>query len=533
VTAVKVAVQLNGAAGPWWNAARGRWQPGPAWNSAAVSGSGSTRNWTLKVPAPAAGAVLTFTARAVDGDGLVDTALVKSVVTVKPATSGPRLRLSVAQAAPGSTISASGSGFRPGEKVRLSLPGNRLATVIAGSAGGFPRKPVPLPAIYDFGLTGITATGLASGRATTAPLYITGPWAELGHDPERTSDQPNDRVLAEEVTPGKQYRMTPYFVYSAAAPIDSTPAVANQRAFVGDTSGTLSAVHILTGAPAWSAAVGGAVDSSPAVDPAAGLVVVGSSNDKVSAYSEGNGKLAWTVKTAGAVKSSPLIYHNVVYIGADDHKLYAITEKTGKVRWTATVPGAVRGSPAFDRAKSMVVVGDSSGTVTAFHAGATSPSKRWHTSVGGAVDNSPVIAEGRVFIGAANGVVSAFSEPTGARIWSKSLGGTITGSMAYQSSHLYVGAAARLVALHAGNGSTMWSDQLAGPVTGVSVTDGMLFTESSNGTVTGMRIGGEVVWIAKTGAGLSGSPAIMDNSVFVGAEDDGLYCYTPFGEPVV
>ena len=54
-----------------------------------------------------------------------------------------------------------------------------------------------------------------------------------------------------------------------------------------------------------------------------------------------------------------------------------------------------------------------------------------------------------------------------------------------------------------------------------------------NGTVTGLRIGGEVVWLAKTGAGLSGSPVIMDNSVFVGAEDNGLYCFTPFGEPVV
>jgi len=25
----------------------------------------------------------------------------------------------------------------------------------------------------------------------------------------------------------------------------------------------------------------------------------------------------------------------------------------------------------------------------------------------------------------------------------------------------------------------------------------------------------------------------MDNSVFVGAEDSGLYCFTPFGEPAV
>ena len=535
VRAVDVAVQMNGAAGPWWNAASRSWRPGPAWNHATLSGTGSQRNWTLGVPVPRQGAVLTFTARAVDGDGLADTALVRTTVTVKPAASGPRVRLSVVQAAPDSTVFVTGSGFRSGEKVRLSLPGQQLATATAGSGGGFARKRIAVPASYDFGLSAITATGASSGRLATAPLYVTGPWSQAGHDPARTGDEPNDRVLSEEVTPGKQYRMQPYWVYSASAPIDSSPAVAGQLAFAGDTAGTLTAVHILTGALAWTASPGGAVDSSPAVDAAAGLVVAGSSNDKVSAYAEHTGKLAWTVTTGGPVTSSPLIYHGVVYIGAEDHKLYAIAEQTGKVRWTATVPGAIDGSPALDPASSTLVVGDNSKTVTAFRVGGTAPSRRWHVTVGGAVQNSPVIARGKVFIGAANGAVSSFSVATGARTWSKSLGKTaITGPMAYQSSHLYVGASdGSITALHVSNGSTMWSEPLAGPVTGVSVTNGMLFTESSDGTVSGLRIGGEVVWLAKTGAGLSGTPVIMDNSVFVGAEDHGLYCFTPFGEPVV
>ena len=535
VSAVAVAVQRNGAAGPWWNAATRSWQAGPAWNSAVLTGTGSQRNWTFGVAAPHEGSVLAFTARAVGGDGLVDTALKHTTVTVLAAAAGPHVRLSVAEAAPGSTIYASGSGFRPGEKVRLSLPGNQLATATAGSNGGFARKAVGLPSIYDFGLSAVTAAGAGSGRSATAALYVTGPWPEAGHDPERTSDQPNDRVLSEEVTPGKPYRMRPFWVYTAPAPIDSTPAVASQLAFAGDTSGTLSAIHILTGALAWSASVGGAVDSSPAVDTAAGLVVAGSSNDKVSAYAEHTGKPAWTVTTGGPVKSSPLIYNNVVYIGADNHELYAIAEQTGKILWTATVPGAIDGSPALDPAASLLIVGDASGTVTAFHVGGASPSKRWHASAGGAVTNSLLIAQGRVLVGAANGAVTSFAEATGHRNWSKSLGNSaITGSMAYQASHLYVGAAdGSLTALHASTGSTMWSEPLAGPVTGVSVTGGMLFTESTNGTVTGLRIGGEVVWLAKTGAGLSGTPVIMDNSVFVGAEDHGLYCFTPFGEPVV
>ncbi len=533
VAAVDVAVQMNGPSGPWWNARTRKWQQGPAYNQAALGSSGATRSWSLGVPVPRQGSVLTFVARAVGRDGLVEPRLIQRTVTVRPVKAGPHVMLSSGQAGPGTGLRASGKGFGSREKVRLSLPGVRLGTVTTRADGSFGATTVRIPPGFAYGLTALTATGTRSGRSATAPVTITGPWSQLGHDPQRTADQPFDRVLSEEVTPGKQFRMMPYWVYSASAPIEGSPAVADGRAFAGDHGGTLSAVDLVTGGLAWSAAVGGSVDSSPAVDHAAGLVVVGSSNDKIRAYHERSGKVAWSTATGGAVTSSPLIYHGVVYIGSADHKLYAISELTGKVRWTRTLPGPVTGSPAFDPATSTVVVGDGTGTVTAFRAGA-SPSRRWQVTTGGAVSNSPVIAEGRVFIGSANGAVHSFAESTGKREWSKVVGTSVTGSMAYQAGHLYVGAGnGSLTALHASSGSVMWSEPLAGPVTGVSVTDGMLFTESANGTVTGLRIGGEVVWLAKTGAGLSGSPAIMDNAVFVGGQDNGLYCFTPYGEPAV
>src|SRR5262249_58263526 len=43
VTAVHVAVQKNGTAGPWWNAATRTWQQGPAYNPAVLSGAGHAR----------------------------------------------------------------------------------------------------------------------------------------------------------------------------------------------------------------------------------------------------------------------------------------------------------------------------------------------------------------------------------------------------------------------------------------------------------------------------------------------------------
>src|SRR5262249_16900999 len=152
-----------------------------------------------------------------------------------------------------------------------------LATVTAGANGGFPKTSVQVPANYDFGLTAVTGTGQTSGTSATAPLYVTGSWPEFGHDPQRTSDQPNDRALSIAGTPGRASRLNPYFVYSAAAPIDSSPAVTDQMAFAGDASGTLSAVRTTTGGLAWTATPGGTITSSQAVDSSAGLVVVGSS----------------------------------------------------------------------------------------------------------------------------------------------------------------------------------------------------------------------------------------------------------------
>jgi outer membrane protein assembly factor BamB len=534
VSAVNVAVQRDGTAGPWWNAATGSWQAGPAYNRAKLTGSGKAVNWTLGVPVTPSGGVLTFTARAAGGDGLVTQALARTTVTIRSATTGPHVFVTPGQGSPNTAVMVSGNGFGAHEQVSLSLPGATLATVTAGANGGFTKTPVKIPAAYDFGLTSVTGTGQASGKSATAPLYVTGAWPEFGHDPQRTSDQPNDRVLTIEVTPGREYRLNPYFVYSASAPIDSSAAVANQLAFIGDNSGTLSAVRITTGGLAWSASPGGTITSSPAVDPVSGLVIVGSSNNTVSAYGEKTGKPAWTTATGGAVTSSPLIYGGVVYVGGQDHKVYAIDEATGKINWTVTVPGAVAGSLAFDPPAATLVVPDDSGKVTALHVAAASATQRWQADVGSAVRNSPVIAQKQVLIGSADGVVHALSESAGTLNWSTTVGTSITGSMAFQAGHLYVGAADKsLTGLQASDGTVMWSEQLAGPVTGVSVTGGMLFTESSNGTVTGLRIGGEVVWLAKTGVGLNGTPTIMDNSVFVGAEDHGLYAYTPYGEPVV
>jgi outer membrane protein assembly factor BamB len=531
---VLVAVQENGTAGPWWNAATASWQAAPVLNPAALGpGGGCGGGWSLPVPVGRQGAVLAVTAHATDADREVDPGDATSTVTVSPATKGPHLKVGSPVVAPGSSVSVSGGGFTPGEQVQISLPGAVLATGTAGATGNLPSTRALVPGSFPPGLSGITATGKSSGKAATAALYVSMNWPQLGYNPARIGYQPNDTNLSYEETPGVAYRLLPSVVYDTGAPVRSSPAVYDLVGYVGNDAGDVDAVSTTTGVLVWQATTGGAVDSSPALDPKAGLVIAGSGDDNVYAFNMQTGATVWKAPTGGAVESSPDIVNGVVYVGSDDGRLYALNETTGAVLWSAPLSGKVTASPAVDATAGEVAVGDSAGDITAFSTGGTSPgSVLWTYTTGGAA-GTPLISGGTVYAGSADGHEYALSETTGALKWSAPLGGTPSPA-ALLNGVLYVGSSGGgLFSLSAASGSVHWQDTAPGPVTGTSVTGGMVTIECSNGMVAGYRSVGENTWLAHTGAALSGSPAIVDNAVIVGAGDSGLYVYTAFAQPMV
>lgn len=531
---VLVAVRENGADGPYWNAATGAWQPGPAWNQAAL-GSGGTcaSGWSFPAPVGRQGGVLEIFARATDADGEVDPTGMTSTVTVTPATTEAQLTLGSATAQPGTSDSVSGTGFAAGEKVQISLPGAALATTTATSSGSFSSVTVPLPRAYPVGLSGVTATGQTSGRAATAALYVDTSWPELGDNPDRTADQPNDAVLGQEVDPSKPLRLVPGMVVQTGAPVRSSPAVSNLVAYVGNDAGDVDAISTTTGGLLWQAKTGGPVHSSPVIDPNAGLVIVGSSDGNVYALTVKTGATAWQTATGGAVTSSPAIVNGVVYVGSSDGKLYALNETTGAKDWSSAAAGKITTAPAADAANNEVVVGDAAGDVTAFAAGDAGGKVLWTRPLGRAA-GTPLISGGMVFVGSADGKEYALNEATGSVDWSARLSGTPSPAATLNGT-LFVGTSAHdLYGLKAATGAVSWKRSgEPGAATGIAVTGGILFVEYANGKVGGYRPTGFGTWTAQTGAGLYGTPAIVDNAVIVGAGDGSLYVYTPFGLPMI
>jgi outer membrane protein assembly factor BamB len=137
--------------------------------------------------------------------------------------------------------------------------------------------------------------------------------------------------------------------------IYSSPAVANvvvggvptDLVFFGADDKNLYALVAASGVKQWSFAVGGKIDSSPAVavipnPPAACApgptlaVIFGSADNNLYAVRASDGTPCWTFPSTGAKPfySSPTVSGQTVYVGSDDNNVYAVDINTGAWRWS-------------------------------------------------------------------------------------------------------------------------------------------------------------------------------------------------------
>ncbi|HVO27535.1 MAG TPA: PQQ-binding-like beta-propeller repeat protein [Candidatus Margulisiibacteriota bacterium] len=112
-------------------------------------------------------------------------------------------------------------------------------------------------------------------------------------------------------------------------PMQSSPALAGDRLYVGSDDGNLYAVDATSGTVVWSFPTNGPIISSPAVaiggeEP---VIVVGSTDGNVYFVRDAGASatLMTTFAIGAPVRSSPALgADGTVYVGADDGRLYAI-----------------------------------------------------------------------------------------------------------------------------------------------------------------------------------------------------------------
>jgi hypothetical protein len=140
--------------------------------------------------------------------------------------------------------------------------------------------------------------------------------------------------------------------YTTGFGVDSSPAVADGKVFVGSRHRKIYCLDAETGAKIWSYTTGASVWSSPAV--ADGKVFVGSWDNKIYCLDAETGAYIWSYTTGELVSSSPAVVDGKVFVGSWDKKIYCLDADTGALIWNYTTGSWVYSSPAVADGKVFV-----------------------------------------------------------------------------------------------------------------------------------------------------------------------------------
>lgn len=332
--------------------------------------------------------------------------------------------------------------------------------------------------------------------------------------------------------------------------IDSSPAVAKGRVFVGSTDGNLRALGARTGAVLWSKPTGGPISSSPAVVD--GRVYIGSDNHTLRALDENDGSPAWSVTvdpTFGGIGSAPNVTLGTVYV-ASSLAVYAYNALDGSLKWSTPLTSTAALSAPTWKGGTIYVASHLDAKVWALNS--TTGALKWTTTAPGPratcnpAMSSPAAEGGSVFVALCPSTTaplkSVFSVDavTGTINWSAGSALHST-SPAVWNGVVYVGSGsgARIEALATTNGASLWQAPVgAGVVSSPALAGGVLYVGSNDSKLYAFDAAGvqgcsgapstcAPLWSTITGGAVRSSPAVANGVVYVGSDDASLHAFAP------
>jgi outer membrane protein assembly factor BamB len=541
VAAVTVAIQESNATGPWYHANTGSFRPGMSYSDAVLARPGATSTtWAVSIPVPEAGASYLVEASAVDTDGLADSSSATggpapsvSTFTVEPDPTAPTVDTSDNRVAPGSNLTVSGTGFMPGESVRFTVlvGGTKtkvLGVSVANATGVAGPVVASIPDDEPFGPQPISATGETSGRSGSRPIFVSNNSPELGYVPQRSEFEPNDSEISNRQSVGPNFFVRGWS-FSASGSIDSTPAVDQGVAYIGDQKGNFYAITVADGQGLWASPIGSPISSSPAVDQ--GLVFFGDQAGSLIALSATTGAIQWTDDLHASISSAPVVHGGDVLVVTSTGTVVAVTETSGIVRWSRSVGSSTTASLSLDPSTGTVVVGSDTGTITALSV--KSGSVRWTRTVGGSISATPGIAGKDVFVGSSDGTLLALNEESGATDWQQSVAGSIT-SLVATPQGLGIGSTDGSVYNFTLAGKPISSQAIGSPVEAITATDNiyLLATQAGLTLVRGADERATINWQYAAPSDYKSPVVILNGELFVAGADGSLRTFVLPGNPV-
>ncbi len=323
--------------------------------------------------------------------------------------------------------------------------------------------------------------------------------------------------------------------------VDSSPAVADGVVYVGNSSGEVVALDAGDGERLWSFHTDRAVVSSPAVTD--DLVIVGSVDRFLYALDAASGEQVWSYRTRGPVISSPVIVSNTVVFGSMDGRLYAVSVEDGSLLWQTEAGPGIQGAAAVTG--NLVLYGDDAGTMRAVRL--SDGAVVWEREGGGGIVAAPVIRDGVAVFGLMGpsalrppklDYLVAVNAETGEQLWALHEAYSVLSSPVIGEERVFFvtveGYVSKTVARAArlSDGELVWERRVAGVVdsspallSSIEGTQKRLCFGCHDGRVYLLNAAsGAISDVRPLDSKIYSSPAVSNGSIYIGANDGHLYC---------
>ena len=127
--------------------------------------------------------------------------------------------------------------------------------------------------------------------------------------------------------------------------------------------------------------------------------------------------LVWSVplreigeKGAGGSWSTPAIDRSTVYVATNAGGVLGVDRASGRVRWRIPLPGPTWSSPVV--VDDVLIQGDCAGDLHAYDVSdeMRRPPELWQVSLGGCIEATPAVWEGRIYVGTRAGAMYAIGD---------------------------------------------------------------------------------------------------------------------------
>ena len=244
--------------------------------------------------------------------------------------------------------------------------------------------------------------------------------------------------------------------------------VSDSEIYVAYAGGEVGALDINRGHLQWRVKLKSKLSSGPAVGQ--GLVVVTNEDADLIALAQNNGKERWRTRLSSVVLSRPLISDDKLFAQTIDEKIYALNIKDGSRVWVegSESPAlSLRGTAAPIMVDGKVITGFADGRLMAFDAAtgktlweATVTVPHGRTDLERVVDIDGILAKDNntVYATTFQGHIAAVSVSDGRIIWNREM--SSYQGVALDDAQLYVTDAEGFVwALDRNTGATLWRQE--------------------------------------------------------------------------